>query len=256
MSLINDTLKNISLMELCIVIISLFIIYSFLNAFGMSISSSWIYFFIIVYFIFKLRNSFCDFGKDFAVIFSKDLLKSIVLIVVLNILFSYGMLYLSDFILNQFSWLNFLVNFHLSSHYLNNSLVLVGGFVATVMISPISEELIFRGVVLNRLKIFVPTIIAILISSLAFAALHPYGSIISAFIFAFCMSILYLKTENILVPISAHFLNNFLAESIVICDTHNLLFNDCGVMACVSILAIISAVLILHSIFEELNNIK
>ena len=257
MPLINNTLKNISLKELCIVITCLFLIYYLLNAFnGISLSSTWIYFFIIVYFTFRLRNSFSDFKKDFMAIFSCDLFKSIVVVVVLNIFLSYGMLYLSDFILKQFSWLNFLVNFHLSSSYLNNSLVFVGGFIATVLISPISEELIFRGVVLNRLKRFVPTIFAILITSLAFASLHTYGSIISAFIFALCMAILYLKTDNILVPIFAHILNNFLAESIVIIDTQHILFNNTVVMGAMSLLAIISMFLIVGSIIKELNSIK
>lgn len=257
MSSINDTLKTISLKELCIVIICLFLVYYLLNTFHIiSLSSTWIYFFIVVYFTFRLRNSFSDFKRDFMTIFSLDLFKSIVVVVVLNIFLSYGMLYLSNFILKQFSWLNFLVNFRLSSSYLNNSLVFAGGFIATVLISPISEELIFRGVFLNRLKMFVPTIFAILIASLTFASLHTYGSIVSAFVFALCMAILYLKTENILVPIFAHILNNFLAESIVIIDTQRMLFNNSVVMAAMSLLAIISMFFIVDSIIKELNSIK
>ena len=79
---------------------------------------------------------------------------------------------------------------------------------------------------------------------------------ISAFIFALCMAILYLKTDNILVPIFAHILNNFLAESIVIIDTQHILFNNTVVMGAMSLLAIISMFLIVGSIIKELNSIK
>lgn len=257
MSLINDSLKNITLKELCIVIISLYIIYSLLNTFDiLSFSSTWIYLFVIFYFAFKLKDSFSDFKKDFLAIFSSEIFGYLIVVVILNIFFSYGMLYLSDFILKQFSGLDFLINFHLSSIHINNSLIFMGSFIATVLISPISEELIFRGVVLNRLRIFLPTVIAIAVTSLAFASLHSYGSIISAFIFAFCMAILYLKTDNILVPIFAHFLNNFLAESIRLVDAQNMLFNDNLVMGIMSILAIISMFLIISLIIKEVNNIK
>ena len=136
------------------------------------------------------------------------------------------------------------------------SLPILGVFVSTVIISPISEELIFRGVFLNRLKLFTPTLFAVLISSLLFAALHSFGSIISAFVFAVCMALLYLKTENICVPILAHFLNNLFAELIRIADYNNLLFTNGIVMSVVSILAIISAIILLKSITKELNNLK
>ncbi|MBP3791719.1 MAG: CPBP family intramembrane metalloprotease [Methanobrevibacter sp.] len=130
------------------------------------------------------------------------------------------------------------------------------GLISTVLISPISEELLFRGVFLNRLKFVVPPLFAILISSLLFASLHSYGNIISAFIFALCMAILYVKTDNILVPIFAHFLNNLIAEIVVFVDCNNVLFNNGSVIMCVSVLAVISFIVVSHSIIKELNSIK
>ena len=183
-------------------------------------------------------------------------MKSILLVVVLNIFISYGFLYLGDFVLMTFPSLNFLVNIPLSSIYLNNSLSLAFGFIAIVIVSPISEELIFRGVMLNRIKLFVPTKFAILITSLFFAALHSFGSITSAFIFAVCMAMLYLKTDNIFVPMFAHFLNNLSAESIVALDSQNLLFTNQLLIYSVSIFAVISFVIILVSLKREWNNIK
>ncbi len=245
MSLFNEKLKKITLKELLSLIIVLFLIsYSFNLLNIVHIDSSWIYFFVIIYFMFKLRNEFFTIKSDIIEIFSNDMLKSILAIVVLNIFFSYGMLYLSNSILDVSQSIN-----------LTNSF-LTGGLLATIIISPISEELIFRGVFLNRLRLIVPTLFAVLISSLLFAALHSFGSIFSAFIFAVCIAILYLKTDNIFVPILAHFLNNLLAELIVLIDVNKIIFNDSIVVMGMSILAIVSFVLILRFIVKELNTIK
>jgi len=245
MSLFNEKLKKITLKELLSLIIVLFLIsYSFNLLNIVHIDSSWIYFFVIIYFMFKLRNEFFTIKSDIIEIFSNDMLKSILAIVVLNIFFSYGMLYLSNSILDVSQSIN-----------LTNSF-LTGGLLATIIISPISEELIFRGVFLNRLRLIVPTLFAVLISSLLFAALHSFGSIFSAFIFAICIAILYLKTDNIFVPILAHFLNNLLAELIVLIDVNKIIFNDSIVVMGMSILAIVSFVLILRFIVKELNTIK
>lgn len=245
MSLFNDKLKKITLKELLSLIIILFLInYSFNLLNIVHIDSSWIYIFVIIYFMFKLRNEFFTIKSDIIEIFSNDMLKSILAIVVLNIFFSYGMLYLSNSILDVSQSIN-----------LTNSF-LTGGLLATIIISPISEELIFRGVFLNRLRLIVPTLFAVLISSLLFAALHSFGSIFSAFIFAICIAILYLKTDNIFVPILAHFLNNLLAELIVLIDVDKILFTDSIVVMMMSILAFVSFVLILRFIVKELNTIK
>ena len=163
---------------------------------------------------------------------------------------------MSNYLLAVCPEINNLFNLQIFSDNANNSLILIGSFIGTVFVSPICEELIFRGVLINKLKLIVPTTFAILISSLLFASLHPYGSIISAFIFALCMAIFYIKTENIMVVIFAHFLNNLLAELIVILDKGNILFTNDFVMIIISILAIISGIVLTVAIIGELNKIK
>lgn len=257
MSLFNEKIKNISLKELLSIIILLFIIQFAVNSLGIiSLSSVWIYLFVIAYFSYKLRDCFFSFREDLMSIFSWDLVNLILTVVVLNIFLSYGLLYLANYILIIFPALKSLIDYKFSSLFLNNSLMAVGGFISTVFISPISEELIFRGVLLNKIKIIVPTVGSVVIVSLLFASMHPFGSIISAFVFGVCMAVLYLKTDNILVPIFAHFLNNLFAESIVIMDSSNMLFTNDAVICLMSFLAVISFVLISVSIIKELNNIK
>lgn len=245
MSLFNDKLKKITLKELLSLIIILFVIQYFINALKIvHIDSFWIYIFIIFYFIFKLRAEIFSIKDDMLEAFSPDILKTVLAVVILNIFFSYGMLYLSN------SILDFVPSVNLFNSFLTGSLI------ATIFISPISEELIFRGVFLNRLQLAVPVVFAVLISSLLFAALHSFGSIFSAFIFGVCIAILYLKTDNIFVPIFAHFLNNLFAEIIVVMDPNKILFTNISVVLVMSILAIVSFVIILIFIIGNLKNLN
>lgn len=246
MSLFNDKLKKITLKEVLSLIIVLFIIQYILNTLNIvHIDLVWIYIIIIFYFIFKLRDEIPSVGEEISQVFKPDLIREIFFVVILNIFLSYGMLYLSDYILGVVPSFNLMFN-----SFLTTSLI------ATVFISPISEELIFRGVFLNRLQLIVPTVFAVLISSLLFASLHSFGSIFSAFIFAVSISILYLKTDNIFVPLFAHFLNNLIAEILVTADSNNVLFTDNLVMGIISVLAIVSFIVLLYSIVVQLKKLN
>lgn len=242
MSSINEKLKKITLKEILSLIIILFVIQYSINTLNIvHIDVYWIYIFIIIYFIFKLRDEVLSIKVDILEVFSPDILKDILFVVILNIFFSYGMLYLSDFILG------IVPSFNLFNSFLTGSLM------ATIFISPISEELIFRGVFLNRLQLALPVVFAVLISSLLFAALHSFGSIFSAFIFGICIAILYLKTDNIFVAIFAHFFNNLIAEIIVFFDSDKVLFTDGMAVSVMSVLAIVSFVILLVFIIRKLK---
>lgn len=242
MSSINEKLKKITLKEILSLIIILFVIQYSINTLNIvHIDVYWIYIFIIIYFIFKLRDEVLSIKVDILEVFSPDILKDILFVVILNIFFSYGMLYLSDFILG------IAPSFNLFNSFLTGSLM------ATIFISPISEELIFRGVFLNRLQLAIPVVFAVLISSLLFAALHSFGSIFSAFIFGICIAILYLKTDNIFVAIFAHFFNNLIAEIIVFFDSDKVLFTDGMAVSVMSVLAIVSFVILLVFIIRKLK---
>ena len=127
------------------------------------------------------------------------------------------------------------------------------GLISTIILSPICEELTFRGVFVSRLKLIVPTVFAVLVSSLLFASLHGFGSVISAFVFGICMAIVYLKTDNIFVPILAHFLNNVFAEAIVLLDGNHIFFTNSSLMCIMSVMAAVSFVLISVFIVREMK---
>lgn len=86
-----------------------------------------------------------------------------------------------------------------------NLLLILGG----VIVAPIVEEFLFRGVILQRLALKWGTTLGMLISSFIFGIFH--ADIIGAFIFGIFMSILYINTRTLLVPIACHMLNNLLA---------------------------------------------
>ena len=142
MSLFNDKLKNISLKELLPLIIILFVIQYLFNSLNIvHIDTVWIYVFVIFFFVFKLKYEIPTLKVDVKELFLPKVIKTILMVVILNIFFSYGMLYFSEFVLNIVSDGNLFNSF------------LTTGLLATILVSPISEELIFRGVFLNRLKL-------------------------------------------------------------------------------------------------------
>lgn len=75
-----------------------------------------------------------------------------------------------------------------------------------VLIAPVTEEFIFRGVLLHRLALKWNLAIAIWVSSIIFGLLHPNPIGIAAVGFAWAL--LYIKTKSLVVPIIAHGMNN------------------------------------------------
>lgn len=82
-------------------------------------------------------------------------------------------------------------------------------FITGVLIAPIVEEFLFRGVMLHRFTLKWGIRTAAFLSSFIFGILHT--DIIGAFLFGLVMCILYIKTSTILVPIFCHILNNLIA---------------------------------------------
>lgn len=94
---------------------------------------------------------------------------------------------------------------------------LLVGAVTSTTIAPISEEIVFRGWLFNALRRRLRLWPAIILSSLAFAAIHPSISSVTTLIFGMLAAIAYYKTQNLWVSILIHALNNLLisAQSII-----------------------------------------
>lgn len=134
----------------------------------------------------------------------------IIKIVFINILLSLGFIFLIIFLSFKISpdFCNSLLNEAPTDS--ESTTAAFFNFITVSFLAPVVEEFIFRGVILNRLKIRFGIKKAIILSSLVFCLLHYKLSFLGAFFFGIVVSLLYIKSGNILVNISAHFLNNFI----------------------------------------------
>ena len=81
-------------------------------------------------------------------------------------------------------------------------------FILGVILAPILEELIFRGVLFSRFNKKWGFGVAAIISSILFGMLHIEMAIVGAITFGLCQCILFKKYDNIAIPITVHFINN------------------------------------------------
>jgi len=78
-----------------------------------------------------------------------------------------------------------------------------------VLLAPVVEELIFRGLLLHRWALKWGRMRGLVATSVAFALLHP--SPVNAFLLGFGFGLIYLSTGSLWLTIAAHSLNNFIA---------------------------------------------
>lgn len=192
----NENLKQIRILE----IIAMGIVFIFLLGF-FELDIEWFCVFLIAYVLFRCRKNISGLKNCTINLFSRISLKTWFLLAVTSYIFALGSGLLIDDALTAYGFYNILTYGTLFGYDL----------IFSVILGPIVEEILFRGILFNRLNIKLPMTIAILLSSLLFSLLHPNAAILSSFIFGITMCIIYLLTENILVPITIHMLNNFIS---------------------------------------------
>lgn len=83
--------------------------------------------------------------------------------------------------------------------------------ISTIILAPIIEEIVYRKVLFIKFSKKLGIFVAAIVSSLVFGIGHDTLGILGAMVFGLACCILYKKYENILVPMSVHFINNFIA---------------------------------------------
>ncbi len=78
--------------------------------------------------------------------------------------------------------------------------------VLTVLVAPVVEEVVFRGLLLNRWWWHYGMWRGVVYSSLLFAILH--ADFLGAFVFGLVLSLVYVKTKSLIGPIIVHMANN------------------------------------------------
>jgi len=103
-----------------------------------------------------------------------------------------------------FDWLNSVELFEIGP---DTTLIQYGLiFFVGAVFAPVVEEIIFRGIMVERFGAKYGYKSAVLLSSFLFGVLHM--DIIGAFVFGVVLSILYLRTRSLLLPFLIHAANN------------------------------------------------
>lgn len=213
----NIRLRTIKIRELAVgIVISLIVSLILMTIFPEIYDNDDLFFIIfisliLVFFIWALRGT-TGLSKNFENLFLPKTRNEILYVFAINIIFAF---LFTCFI----GWLDLFIGFTdpnwVTVYDIDSVDISAGAFllsaIGAIIFAPLLEELVFRGILFNRLKIRIGIIPAMIISSFIFGIGHDFGGITSAFLFGMCMCILYLKTDNILVPMSVHFINNVVA---------------------------------------------
>ena len=206
-------------------------------------------------FAFALRGT-TGLGRDFQDIFEDEHKKEILYVFAINLLFACLFMFLISALdilmgLGDPTWISM---WDVDNVDVDSGILLFDA-VTAIFFAPVIEELVFRGVIFNRLKIRTGIIPAMLISSFIFAIGHDFGGITSAFLFGICMCILYLKTDNILIPMSVHFINNVIATLMEISHIDIIMAQIPWIVPSL-IITIIGTYLLIKYIFRETKKLK
>lgn len=255
----NVRLRTIRIRDLAVAIIISLIAGIFLMFLSPSAESSENLFSIVIiiilsmFFIISLLGTH-GIQKDIREIFEIDTGKEILYVFAINILFACLFLYL-------ISLMDMIIGFG-DPYWVSmwdeptiSSGILIIDVIVSVFFAPILEELVFRGVIFNRLKIRTGIIPAMLISSFIFAIGHDFGGIISAFLFGICMCILYLKTDNIFIPMTVHFINN-VAASLMETYSINAIFAQFPLIIPSLAIIMVGSILLIIYIIKEISKIN
>ncbi|KZE03508.1 CPBP family intramembrane glutamic endopeptidase [Bacillus mycoides] len=136
-------------------------------------------------------------------------LVQVLYIAIMLCMFSYGYLILYMY---SFAWItpDFIMN-ALHEPIIDSTGGYVFQFIRGVFIAPIVGEFVFRGFLLQRFAAKWGTSIAMVVVALLFACLHV--DFLGAVVFSIVLSIVYIRTKSLLMPIAIHMLNNALVLS-------------------------------------------
>lgn len=133
-------------------------------------------------------------------------LPTILMLIILLIAFSLGAYWLTNYTLSFIfpSYVAEMLSEDVPMPSNNFQYILLG--INICLVGPIAEEFIFRGLLLKRLAEKTNIVASAIITNLIFGLFH--SDIIGASMFGFILTLLFLKTDNLLVPIISHILNN------------------------------------------------
>ena len=243
----NVRLRTIRFLDMAIAIIIAFILTAFTAGY-LNIDSGeveYIIFFVYMMVFFAIASyGTRGFTKDIEDISKPSNIFKILMIVIPNMTLAFFIqAYLSGFD-SMFNYINLLaIPLSDMAFDIYDSLLFIIEFFSAVIIAPISEELFFRGVLFNRLKINKGVVFALVVSSIIFGLCHinypdHLAHVIYTCLFGMCLCILYLRTDNLLLNMVVHSFYNLLSYLIVYTPLQYLLLgNEFGALIGLMLLA-------------------
>jgi uncharacterized protein len=153
----------------------------------------------------------------------KEIEKSTHIIVPLIALVSYGFVWLVYWPLTFIfpGFVQSCLSDDLTIFFPNGSLLLNSiSFLFVVIIAPITEEFIFRGLLLTRWSTKWGVQRAVLITSILFGILHRQHMVGTTFV-GLVFALIYIKTYSLVIPILLHAMNNLYAFLVAIIGSHD-----------------------------------
>ncbi|PER28321.1 CPBP family intramembrane metalloprotease [Bacillus sp. AFS054943] len=165
---------------------------------------------ILIFYILPITWIFYEYRKhrvSFSCFINKNEtfnLVQVFYIAIILCMFSYGYLILYMY---SFAWItpDFIMN-ALHEPIVDSAGGYVYQLIMIVFIAPIIGEFVFRGFLLQRFAAKWGTSIAMIAVALLFAMLHV--DFLGAALFSIVLSIIYIRTKSLLMPIAIHMLNN------------------------------------------------
>ena len=247
----NVRLRTIRLRELIIAVVISFLLTGFVeNYFNVSSGElEYILFFcfMMVFFLIATYGT-TGFDKDIDDLFKPSNIFRVLILAISNMLVAFliqSLMSPLDSVLGLISAISLPLS---DVGYATDPLLFIFEFFSAIIIAPISEELFFRGVLFNRLKIRKGFVFGLVVSSLIFGLCHinypdHFSHVIYTCIFGMCLCILYSRTDNLLLNMLVHACYNILSYLVVYTPFQYLLISD-GFSAIVGLMLIASLIFI------------
>ncbi len=219
--------------------------FSINHLFLMTILSNMVTIILLAFFIIKVQK------KEFKKVlnFSPVTIKTYILPSISIFLLSFAWAFATyDISFNNAEQIKISVSFY-SNIFPSFGIIMMA--LTLLIAQPVMEEILCRGILLNQLKISMPTWIAILVSSLLFGSIHLMAGglwlVIGATLMGICFGIVFVKTQSLYAAIIVHAFANLPDFIMPYLPQFN--FGARNILAC--ILAIISVIMIIFFCKKE-----
>lgn len=102
------------------------------------------------------------------------------------------------------------VEYEINRKYATTPISWIGFAISALLIAPVLEEFLFRGLIFQKIAIQKNIVKGLFISAIAFALIHLRYDLITLFIAGIIYAVLYLKTKKLIYPILCHFFYNLI----------------------------------------------